>query len=275
MAVSCGRIGFDLLDPGGQPADASSGTGGTGGTGGTDASAGGSGGVQPPDASVDAPEIVDAAPEASDAAAEGGFPTCAVSRRWAFAFDSDPTAYDGDSNGVNDWIARGGGTFPIGELDSGVWRSTGGTNLDSRPLDEFETRTIVDVRMRSLTVPASTHGAVFWINLNTGASAFSALFVSLVLLPGGGQEATLFGKVDSATEVPIAVFPGLPEALVDFHLDIEPDTRTVAVWIDAVPQGRFSIPLTGPPNADHFATLLSWEGTSEFDWVDIVRCANL
>src|SRR6185295_32358 len=127
--------------------------------------------------------------------------------RWAFGFDSDPTAYDGDGDSVFDWVIRGGGAFPTSELGGGVWHSAGGKSLDSRPLNDFGGRTVVDVRLRSLTVPASHRGAVFWINVDEASpSGFSALFISVVLQASGGQELTLFGK-NGNTETPLAVIP--------------------------------------------------------------------
>jgi hypothetical protein len=47
----------------------------------------------------------------------------------------------------------------------------------------------------------------------------------------------------------------------------------VAVRIDGVDRGVYSIPETEPPNADRFATLVSLQGTSEFDAIDLRICA--
>jgi hypothetical protein len=142
-------------------------------------------------------------------------------------------------------------------------------------MDDFAGRTIVDVRMRSDEVPASGRGAVFWVNLNENGPTFSALFVSLSLDArdaGGGQTLSLFGKTSGSTEVLLASFGGLPEALVDVHLDIDPKALTVAIGADGTSLGSYAIPPTGPPNADHFATLLAWDGVAEFDFVRIERC---
>jgi hypothetical protein len=303
LVTSCGRLGYELTDVAlgsggssggsvsrdGGPSDAASaggsgagGKSGPGGAGGKSASGGAggksaSGGVGGMPRGTGGTGASDAA-TAHDASAGGSdagsrFPTCTVAKRWALDFNSDPTLYDGDGDGVHDWTLRGGGGFPSAELGGGVWHSMGGVPIDSRPLDDFSTRTLVDVRMRSLSVPASHRGAVFWINVNEGAPEFSAVFVSLVLEPGGGQTLTLFGKSSGATEVPLATFPNLPEAFVDLHLDIDPNGRTVAIWIGGVFQNTYPFPLTGAPNGDRFASLLSWEGTSEFDSLDVRSCA--
>jgi hypothetical protein len=299
LATSCGRLGYELTDVArgsggpsggsvsrdGGPSDAaSSGGGGAGGQGasggaGGERASGGNGGTGPRDTGVPPGTggmgVTDAAMDAAAGGSDAGprFPTCTVAKRWTLDFDSDPTLYDGDGDGIHDWTLRGGGGFPSAELGGGVWHSMGGVPIDSRPLDDFSTRTLVDVRMRSLSVPASHRGAVFWINVNESAPEFSAVFASLVLEPGGGQTLTLFGKSSGAIEVPLATFPNLPESFVDLHLDIDPSARTVAVWIGGVFQNTYPFPLSGAPNGDRFVSLLSWEGTSEFDSLDVRRCA--
>lgn len=245
-------------------------TGGAPSSGG--AAAGASAGAEGTGGSVSS--VTDAGVDAgaADSAPRDPYPSCRALERWAFTFDSDPTLHDGDGDGVLDWVVRGGGAFPTGELSGGVWHSAGGTSLDSRPLNDFAARTVVDVRLRSSTVPASHRGAVFWINVDEAAPSFSALFVSVVRQAAGGQELTLFGK-DGNTETPLAVFADLPEDFVDVHLDIDPTGHTVVVWIAGVLQNTYSFPLTGVPNGDRFVTLLSWEGASEFDAVDVRTCA--
>lgn len=260
-------------------ANSDSGAGGRSGTGGT---APGTGGV-PSDSGIgDASSgtggrLTDAGTGGGGARdarppIEAGFPTCSITRRWVQTFDSDPTQSDNDNDGTNDWVVRSGAPFPVSELAGGVWRSTTGLALDSRPLAVFDVRTIVDVRFRSLTVPVSHRGAVFWINLNENGPTMSALFASLMGVAGGGQELSLYGKTGT-TEVALAVFPGLPDAFVDLHLDIDPGAKTVSAWIGGAAQGSYAIPDTSSPNADAFATLISWEGSSEFDDVRIAVCS--
>jgi hypothetical protein len=279
-ALSCGRIGFALLSEpddagprsdsgkGGQVADGSGmGTGPSGGDGAAgDASAPGDAGVeastQPVEAGSDGPDL-DASP----------YPSCSsVSIRWDFTFTSDPTANDGD--GGPDWTIRGGGAFPVSELDGGVWWSAMGTPLDTRPLDNFSNRVLVDLRFLSATVAPANRGAVFWINLNENQPQFSALFASAVAQSDGGQALTLFGKPDASAETPIVTFPNLPSTFIDLHLDVNPANLTVGLWIDGTFEGTYPFPATGAPNTDHFATLLSWTGLSGFASVSIVECAD-
>jgi hypothetical protein len=57
------------------------------------------------------------------------------------------------------------------------------------------------------------------------------------------------------------------------HLDVDPVALTVALEVDGVSRGTHAIPATAAPNADHFATLLAWEGNAEFDALRLERCA--
>lgn len=280
-ALSCGRIGYDLQalpnDAGvrdgsgeaGPAADASVTDGGPSGDAGAPGDAG---------ADVSLPE---AGTLPIEAGLDGGsvdaslYPSCSsVAISWVFTFNSDPTQYDGNGDGIMDWTVRDGGAFPVAELSGGVWSSPMQTPLDTRPLDDFSKRVIVDVRFLSATVVSSTPGAVFWINLNENGSQFSALFASTVAQSGGGQALTLFGKPDAVTEMPIVTFSNLPSTFIYLHLDVDPTSLKVGLWIDQTFQGTYSFPPTGAPNADHFATLLSWQGLSEFAYVSIVECAN-
>jgi hypothetical protein len=274
-AVCCGRIGYDPL---GLPGDAGHG-GSDGGTQLGDATLGGDAITQGGDAAGgeasapsdalapgetggqdaairDASTDVDAGDAGVDADA-GFYPACSsIAKSWVFAFASDPTVYDGNGDGIFDWTVRGGGAFPSSELDGGAWWSATGTPLDTRPLDDFSKRVIVDVRFLSTAVVAPNRGAVFWINVNENGPLFSALFASAVAQPDGGQALTLYGKPDAAAEALIATFPNLPSTFIDLHLDVDPTSLTVGLWIDRVFEGTYSFPATGAPNTDSFVTPL-------------------
>ncbi len=292
LAVSCGRIGYDPL---GLAPDSAGGGSSADGSGGADAAIDATvvpasdGAIEAAfdagDASTvsDASEggggsLAEAGPDAGgdaapDAMPEAGYPypSCAAARVWSFVFDSDPTQLSWSGDGGPEWVIRGGGAFPVSELDGGVWTSAMGTTLDTRPLDPFPSRALVDVRMRSLAVSPGQHGAVVWINLNEGAPQFSALFAALGLDPDGGQTLSVWGK-PGGVETALATFPGLAEAMVDVHLDADPVAGTVGVWIDGVSKGTYSLPQSGAPNGDEFATMLSWGGTSAFQSVEVQDC---
>ncbi len=298
--VSCGRIGYDAMAPsedaasrdgsdGSHPIDATLADalaqGGDAGEAGGEASApsdalavseaGGDGTVADADSGPDANADADANAEANADADASLYPACSsIAKSWAFVFTSDPTTYDGNGDGVPDWTVRGGGAFPAAELDAGVWWSAMQTPIDTRPLDPFSKRVIADVRFLSTAVAAANRGAVFWINVNENGPQFSALFASAVAQPDGGQALTLFGKPDAGAEAPIATFPDLPSTFIDLHLDVDPASLTVGLWIDQAFQGTYPFPPTGVPNTDSFATLFSWTGLSGFASVSIVECAN-
>jgi hypothetical protein len=297
LAAACGRIGYEPLglladaagDASREDATASS-SGGAKDEGGPkyDAapeSSADAGAEAALDATIDAPidatadGASDGATDApADAAPEGSvdagypYPSCPALRVWSFVFDSDPTQIEWSGDAGPEWVVRGGGAFPVSELEGGVWRSTTGLALDTRPLDDFPDRVLIDVRMRNLSVAAGQHGAVVWINMNETAPQFSAVFGALALDPDGGQTFSVWGKPGPGTETALATFPGLAEAMVDVHLDVDPASSTVGVWLDGVSQGSYPFPPTGPPNTDHFATLISLGGTSEFESVEIQHC---
>jgi hypothetical protein len=73
--------------------------------------------------------------------------------------------------------------------------------------------------------------------------------------------------------VALVTVADLSEALLDVNLDVDPVALTVALEVDGVSRGTHAIPATAAPNADHFATLLAWEGNAEFDALRLERCA--
>jgi hypothetical protein len=269
--LSCGRIGFGLLE---EANDAGTQGGSQDGGPGADATASATGPSSDDGAARDASSPGDTSADVSlpEAQADAGpYPSCSsIAIRWDSTFTSDPTSGDGGP----DWAVRGGGAFPVGELDGAVWWSAMQTPIDTRPLDDFSHRVIADVRFLNATVSASNRGAVFWINVNEDGPQFSALFASTVAQSDGGQALTLFGKPDAAAEAPIVTFSNLPSTFIDLHLDVDPTTLQVGLWIDQTFRGTYSFPPTGAPNADHFATLLSWTGLSGFASVSVVECAN-
>jgi len=293
--TSCGRIGFDLIDltsadvKEGGISDARAGDAATAqeqdtGSRVTDAGdehareRGSDSAVRDAEASdtgslldVEPPPPPETGPRSDARTADSSTLACANPKTWTLGFDSDPTLVDSDNDGVLDWVLRNATVFPVNELGAGVWHSTERIVLDSRPLDPFSSRTVIDVRMRSVTVPASGRGAVFWVNLNEDRAQFSALFVNVMLKAGGGQTLELYGKIGN-TETVLASLSNLPEAMVDVHLDIDPVALSVALVVNGVARGSYAIPETGPPNADHFATILAWDGVVDFDFIRIQRC---
>lgn len=188
---------------------------------------------------------------------------------WSADFSVDPTTLDVNDDAINDWAMRDGSPFPIEELTNGIWSSIG-RDLDTRPLDDFQSRLLVDVRMRA-TSPGF-QGAVFWVNVNYDVT-FSPIWVRARGLPNGDQVVTLLHKTDGATSVPLIEVDGFDSDFIDVSLEIDTDAGEVSLWIDDNYEGTesyASFPIGG--NDDRYATLIGWGATAEFDEVTIEQC---
>lgn len=215
----------------------------------------------------------DAATTRLDGDLDGPAAACASPTVWLAAFDVDPTTIDYNSDATNDWAMRDLGTIP-GTITAGTWTEPGSPirPLDSQPKQDFATRTIVDVRMRNI-VHASTYGAVMWINVDYTASTFAPLYVVVQLQTSGtAQDVTVFGKTNPSTSVPLyqTSIPGTD--FIDIRLDVEPaaDQVTVTVAGSTTPHTYSTINRNG--NDDRWATVLAWNGDSEFDTLRVVVC---
>jgi len=214
----------------------------------------------PPDADLDA--AVDAA---RDAALDAD--PCGGSTVWLADFSTDPTT--SGSFAMRDSGALGG------TLSGGVWSEPGtsGRPLDTQPKQSFLTRTRVHVRMRGTSVPASTYGAVFWINVGYDGTSFAPLFIDEQLV-GTTQTATLYGKTDNATPVLLAQVTGLDTGMHDFFLDITPATHMTTYQVDALPPVARTFPyFAAAGNDDRWATVTTWAGAdSDFDLLRVEVC---
>jgi hypothetical protein len=212
-----------------------------------------------------------AADSSSSSSSSGGEPGCG-GLWWEADFDTDPTTLDVNEDGTEDWVVRPGGQFPVAELAGGVWSvSESHVPLDTRPRDDFVTRTLVSVQMRT-TEPGGDRGATFWINVDYTAGSFAAIFVNLPL-NDGAQRLRLMTRSDPSQEVLLTEVEDLSTEFVRVDLEIDPVADEVTLWIDRDLQGTFDfpvIPSTG--NNDRFATLLAWGTDAEFRHVRVQRC---
>ena len=189
---------------------------------------------------------------------------------WSADFSVDPTTLDVNGDGIADWAMRDGGAFATGQLGGGTWTATDSRPFDSRPLDDFTVRTVVDVRMRALA--EGGNGAVVWINVDYGAT-FAPLWTSVARDGQGGQTLVLYGKTDDATSVALHTVTGLGPALVDVTLDIDPNADEVQLWVAGNFEGTFAYPsFAVNGNDDRFVTLLDWGADAEFDQIDVSQC---
>src|SRR4051812_44567873 len=101
----------------------------------------------PGDTSVVVGGDADAPPPMIDAPTDA--PGECGGKRWVADFSSDPTVLDVDGDQIPDWIYRGGGAFPTNQLANGAWHIPMATlpPLDTRPVYDFATKTIIHVRL--------------------------------------------------------------------------------------------------------------------------------
>ncbi len=206
----------------------------------------------------------------------GRTPPCTSQRFWEVNFDSDPTKLDTNGDGQADWQMRFGAVFQPNQLQGGVWRSPSRSLLDTRPLDDFATRTVAFVRFRATTVPVvggNLQGAVFWVNLDSGSPMFAAVVATLRLETNGTQTLLIDGRVANNT-MPLLLLTttGLSKDFVDLKLDIDPKGLSVEITVNGENKGRMPFPRTGPPVGDRFATLATFDCEGEFDDAAIYIC---
>jgi len=197
---------------------------------------------------------------------------CANPTLWTATFDVDPTTQNANGDGTNDWAMRDMGTVP-GILANGIWAEPGSSirPLDSQPKQDFATRTVVDVRMRN-TVRASTFGAVMWINVDYTTTSFAPLYVVVQLQTGGtAQDVTVFHKTNPSTSVPLFQTTA-DTGFVDVRLDVDPAVDSVAITVNGSTTPHTYSTINRNANDDRWATVLAWNGDSEFDTMRVSVC---
>ena len=183
-------------------------------------------------------------------------PAAALS--WEWDCSVDPTTLDSNKDDVLDWLVRGGvnpGSFNMASIVDGKW--TGGQILDALPMNDFAANTSVDIRWKSGGVGWS---AVFWMNLDyTRVSdtmvTFSPVHIHLEDV-GDTQTLRVYNVYANWIEREIATIEGLPDCLIQMHLDIDTTADTIGITIDGVSRGVYGYTAWGDANADMFATVL-------------------
>jgi hypothetical protein len=225
------------------------------------------------DANTSAEDSQDVALTDDDAASDGAIAVCANPTIWRALFDVDPTGLDINGDGTEDWAMRDLGTL-AGSIASGIWSEPGSPirPLDTQPKQDFATRTVVDVRMRN-TVRASTYGAVMWINVDYAASTFAPLYLVVQLQTSGlAQDVTLFGKTSPPVSVPLYQTSVASADFIDIRLDIEPALDHVTITVGGETTMHTYSTIDRASNDDRWATLLAWNGDSEFDSMRVAVC---
>ena len=203
-----------------------------------------------------------------------GTGTC-TGKIWFADFTADPTAQNLNGDNTNDWALRSG-TFDADQLVNGVWTlPDAGPPLDSQPKQNFDTRTIVDVRMRS-TSTSGARGAVFFINVGfDGTGTFVPLFVDVKKQSNNTQTAYVITKNAASVEQVSATVSSLSLGFVDVHLDINPGALTFTYMISDGGSASAAGGSLGRVTAiadDRWATVVAFSGAAEFDRVRVEVC---
>jgi type II secretory pathway pseudopilin PulG len=185
--------------------------------------------------------------------------------QWEADFSCDPTALDTGGDGAGDWVVHGGGTFPTSGLSGGVWQTTTAA-IDTSPACNFAAPTIVDLRMRSAAAGAS---AVFLINSDRVGTVCVPLMATLKLEPEGTQTLTVSRKKSTGVFETLIVARGLPSALVDLRLVIDPVVHSVSVTANGGFIGTYGYGVPATSTTDKFASIYASGGAAEFDYVRI------
>ncbi|MCI0334341.1 MAG: hypothetical protein L0228_14075 [Planctomycetes bacterium] len=193
-----------------------------------------------------------------------------LSAHWRADFTDDPTTANSNGDSVADWALAGNGTFDTSSLIGGVWYANGA--LESRPLSDFTTTTIVEVRCRNTTVGGN--GAVVRINTDRQGGQYAPLMVYVQRQSDGSQTLSLYGRTSDAATKLLVSRANLPSEFVRFRLTILPQNNVVNLSINDEVQGTYSYPTYAPASAsDRYLTLYADTSQAEFDYVD-VRVAN-
>ena len=174
---------------------------------------------------------------------------------WNWDCSVDPTTLDSNADGIPDWVVRGGGAFDMGKISAGIW--SGGQVLDNRPLNTYSYFTTVDMAWKS---NGTDWSAVLWMNLDyTRVSdtmvTFSPVHIHLEDV-GDTQTLRVYNVYANWVEREIATIEGLPDCLIQMHLDIDTTADTIGITIDGVSRGVYGYTAWGDANADMFATVL-------------------
>jgi hypothetical protein len=185
---------------------------------------------------------------------------------WRTDFDKDPSTTNGNGDTTADWAVTGGGVFDTTKLSSGVWTASGA--IESRPLADFTTTTIVEARCRNTSVGGN--GAVLNINVDRQGGQYAPLLVYLQKQADGSQTLTLNGKTADTTFSQLFSRSKLSSGFVRYRLTVLPQYHVVNLQINDEDQGTFTYPRYAPTSsADRYCTVYTDTSASEFDYVEV------
>jgi hypothetical protein len=194
-----------------------------------------------------------------------------LAAHWRADFSSNPTTSDTNGDSANDWTVAGGGSFDTSTLIAGVWLATGA--LETRPLSDFTTTTIVEARCRNTTTGGN--GAVTRINADRQGGLYGPLLVYVKREADGTQTVALVGKMSDVANKLLFKQSKFSTDFVRFRLTILPQHNVVNLEINDEDQGTFTYPVYAPSTAsDRYATVYADTSLAEFDYVDVRTATN-
>lgn len=215
---------------------------------------------------------LDVGPDVGDAPLSG---KCG-GKVWFADFSSDPTAYDNNGDGVNDFTIRGDLPFPTNQLVNGEWVTPDATDnpLDTMPGQVFNNHMFVDTRMRSVTT-SGQRGAVFYLNLGYDGTSYAVFMADVKLTSATNQKIEFVNRRDpstSAEDYAFATSPTNPTTPLDVSLEFDPPTLQVT-YNGGGTSGTYTLeraPPAGDPPPP--ATLTAYSGAAAFDQFRMEVC---
>ncbi len=184
---------------------------------------------------------------------------------WRTDFDRDPSATNANGDTTTDWAVTGGGTFDTTKLSNGIWTATGA--IETRPLSDFTTTTIVEARCRNTSVGGN--GAVAAIYVDRQSGQYAPLLVYLQKQTDGTQTLTLYGRTSDMVTKKLFSRSRLPSGFVRYRLTVLPANDVVNLTINDEDQGTYTYPKYSPTStSDRYLTLYADTSSAEFDYVD-------
>ncbi|MEM9457175.1 MAG: hypothetical protein AAGF11_23560 [Myxococcota bacterium] len=199
-------------------------------------------------------------------------PSCTPARSWVADFSADPTQEDLDGDGMADWVLRSdpGASLDPAELQDGIWLAAPNRELDTQPLYDFSTRTIIQVRMMA----ASSASVQVWINFDPDADTLASVYLDQPQVPSNRQNVRLYTKPNDPEGERLKNVRGLDHVMIESVVELDPEAGEVSLWVDGRHEGTYSylrrpIPSHG---ADLFATVVARDDVGQIDSIRVDAC---
>jgi hypothetical protein len=152
---------------------------------------------------------------------------------WELDFSRDPTAVDIDADAVMDWKTTSGGAFVGATLVNGVWLYDNAIEVLT-PTD-FNNLLTVDLRCRDII--AGDGGPNFRVHIGWDSASRSAIYTDLTLNADLTQTLVINEMKTGWVLSPLLTVTGLPNAMTDIRLLIDPTLDTVCVTVNGQHRG--------------------------------------